>query len=163
MCVVSQGQVKDILYRGAPEEIFQARRPDGKVPLVCVAVSLCLSKMQRYRSAYWSESTIDETPACLCVCLQTGVRSRLFQLLRLWEAAADSRHSSVGRLHLPGPGLRSSAPSGKGHADMATRWHTAAHRCIIGTVCLCWLYKHTGANETGHLVNSHYCYFTTNV
>ncbi|XP_075884780.1 L-fucose kinase [Nelusetta ayraudi] len=29
-----QDQVKDILYRGAPEEILQARRPDGKVPLV---------------------------------------------------------------------------------------------------------------------------------
>lgn len=39
-CVVSQDQVKDILYRGAPEEILQARRPDGKVPLVCLAVSL---------------------------------------------------------------------------------------------------------------------------
>lgn len=34
MFLVSQGQVRDIIYRGTQEQIQQAVMPDGKVPLV---------------------------------------------------------------------------------------------------------------------------------
>lgn len=41
VCVCSQDQVKDIIYKGSQEQILKAVRPDGKVPLVCPPV--CLS------------------------------------------------------------------------------------------------------------------------
>lgn len=68
LCVVSQDQVKDILYRGAPEEILQARRPDGKVPLVC------WSKIQQYCSGHISKCTIDKSlcPPRVCVYVQVS-------------------------------------------------------------------------------------------
>lgn len=34
VCFVSQGQIRDIIYKGTKEQIQQAAMPDGKVPLV---------------------------------------------------------------------------------------------------------------------------------
>lgn len=71
---------------------------DGKVPLVGLPVG--------------PDQPLNMEDVKTSVCLSAGVRSRLLQQPGVREAAAHSRQSSAGRLHLPGPGLRSSTPSG---------------------------------------------------
>lgn len=53
---LSQDQVRDIIYKGSQEQILEAVRPDGKVPLVCPPVCLSVSLFDRFRIAWlWEE------------------------------------------------------------------------------------------------------------
>lgn len=79
----------------------------------------------------------------MTVCVSAGVRSCLLQQLGVREVTTHSRHSSAGWLHLPGPGLRSSAPSGNSMGSLIISHKlyfiifnisTVCHPCGLGTL-----------------------------
>lgn len=128
--------MKDIIYKETQQQILQAVMPDGKVPMVCspvffgdILVSELSERLKQTRVKKDTESCISERKSsqemfCVPACISAGVGSSLLQQLVLREVTANPRHSSSGRLHLPGPGLRSSAPPGdlclSGHVETTT-------------------------------------------